>query len=97
MLQQKQAEDFVIGTGLLHSVEWVLNFVFDRLDLNWKQYVEINPSLLRVREISRFKADITKIKNQLGWSPKTSLEDVLEEMIQHEIKRSSNLIQFKKI
>lgn len=87
MLQAARAQDYVIGTGVAHSVEWAINLVFGELGLDWHQHVICDPTLLRTRDSSVLKADITRIKTELGWRPETEFEDVLKMMIKSELTK----------
>lgn len=88
MLQAERAQDYVVGTGVTHRVEWAINLVFGELGLDWRQHVIRDPSLLRTRDSSVLKADITRITTELGWRPETEFEDVLKMMIKSELARS---------
>lgn len=87
MLQAGRAQDYVIGTGITHSVEWAINLVFGELGLDWRQHVVRDPSLLRTLDSSVLKADITRITRELGWRPETEFEDVLKMMIKSELAK----------
>ena len=87
MLQATRTQDYVIGTGVAHSVEWAINLVFGELGLDWHQHVICDPTLLRTRDSSVLKADITRIKTELGWRPETEFEDVLKMMIKSELTK----------
>src|SRR5215218_239692 len=69
MLQQPKAEDFVIATGETHSVREFLQVVFSLLELDWKQYVEVDPRYFRPAEVDLLLGDASKAKRQLGWTP----------------------------
>lgn len=77
------ADDFVVATGNTHSVRDICKYVFTKLDLNYEDYVKINPKFLRQEELPYLKGDASKIKKELGWKPKTSFEDLFDEMIFH--------------
>jgi GDPmannose 4,6-dehydratase len=87
ILQAQDANDYVIGTGVTHSVEWVINHVFEDLGLDWRQHVTIRPELIRNFEPNILKADITKINSQLGWSPEINFANVLKMMIKEELSK----------
>jgi GDPmannose 4,6-dehydratase len=89
MLQAEQARDYVIGTGITRSVEWVVDFVFSELGLDWREHVASDPSLVRANDAKELKADITRVKSELGWEPATDFSDVLKMMIRHELERFS--------
>ncbi len=86
MLQQQQADDFVIATGHTYSIREFLDLVFAKLDLNWNDYVEIDPRYFRPAEVELLLGDPTKAKQILGWSPKTSLEQLAEIMVDHDLE-----------
>lgn len=90
MLQADHAQDYVIGTGVTHSVEWAINLVFGELGLDWHRHVICDPTLLRTRDSSVLRADITRIKTELGWRPETEFEDVLKMMIKSELTKPSS-------
>jgi GDPmannose 4,6-dehydratase len=87
MLQGEYAKDYVIGTGAMHTVEWVINFVFSELGLDWRQHVVRDNSLIRNQETGILRADISQIKRDLGWLPETDFEDVLRMMIDSELEK----------
>ena len=86
MLQQQQADDFVIATGHTYSIREFLDLVFSKLDLDWNDYVEIDPRYFRPAEVELLLGDPTKAKQLLGWSPKTSLEQLAEIMVDHDLE-----------
>ena len=63
------ADDFVLGSGHSYSVKEFLEFSFNYVNLDWKNYVEIDPRYIRPSEVDALEADITKAKNATGWSP----------------------------
>lgn len=83
ILQQENADDFVCSTGISHSVKNLVEYVFNKLDLNWETYVETNEKYLRPEELNDLRGDSTKIRTQLGWKPKYTFESMLDEMIDH--------------
>ncbi len=96
MLQYHQPEDFVIATGVKHSVGEMAALAFDRVGLDWRDYVEIDPGLMRPAEISTLRGDASKARRLLGWTPKVSLAELIHMMVdadmarvQHELEGSS--------
>lgn len=75
--------DFVVSTGQTHSVRELCDFVFSSLDLDYKDFVFQNPKYLRPQELTYLKGDSSKIRRELGWSPKYTFESLLREMIDH--------------
>ncbi len=81
ILQQDHPEDYVIATGEAHSVREVLDEAFSQLDLDWKQYVEIDPRYFRPTEVDNLVGDASKAKRQLGWEPKVRLKELVRIMV----------------
>ncbi len=81
MLQQEKPEDFIIATGKSHSLAEFVDTVFSLLDLNWQDYVEQNPELLRPTDIRESLADPAKAYAQLGWKAKYTMVDVAAKMV----------------
>ena len=86
MMQLKKAQDFVIGTGKQHSVKDFLKIAFKSVNLNYKQYVEINKSLTRKQDINKLKANSSKAKRILKWKPQITFKKLVSEMVKNEIK-----------
>jgi len=80
------ADDFVVGSGEMHSVQEFLELVFSKLGLNWKEFVEFDPRFLRPSEVDALCADPSKLKKITGWEPKISFEKMVEDMIDHDMK-----------
>ncbi len=80
MLQQKSAEDFVIATGETYSVRQFLDEVFGHLELDWHQYVEVDPRYFRPAEVDLLLGDATKAKQKLGWTPKVTMKQLAKMM-----------------
>jgi len=80
MLQQEQAEDFVIATGETHSVREFLDEVFGLLQLDWKTHVEIDPRYFRPAEVDLLLGDASKARNVLKWSPAMTFKTLAKMM-----------------
>lgn len=87
MLQQKSPDDYVIATGEIHTVKEFLEMTFEKANLDWKKYVEIDPRLYRPHEVPFLQGDFSKAKNNLGWKPKTSFEDLVEMMYHSDLEK----------
>jgi GDPmannose 4,6-dehydratase len=83
MLQQDVADNYVLATGETRSVREMVNYVFAKLGLNPDDYVCQNPKFIRPEELKYLKGDSTKIRESLGWSPKYSFEELMDEMIDY--------------
>ena len=87
MLQQKNAEDYVIATGKSHSVEELLTLATEFMKLgNWQDIIEIEKNLLRPTDIQDLIGDASKARKQLGWKPKTSFKDLIKSMVEHDLE-----------
>jgi GDPmannose 4,6-dehydratase len=87
MLQSQYPRDYVIGTGVTHSVEWVVDLVFSELGLDWREHVCRDPGLARPKDTRELKADIARIRTELGWKPSTDFSHVLRMMIRSELDK----------
>ncbi len=82
MLQTDKAEDYVVATGETHSVREFLDEVFTHLQLNWQDYVEVDPRYFRPTEVDLLLGDATKARNQLKWEPKVTFKTLAKMMIE---------------
>src|SRR5262249_9646970 len=85
MLQQPDAGDYVIGTGVSHSVRDLVEAAFGCVGLRAEDHVRIDPGLARPADIEELVADPTKAKRDLGWEPRTSIEEVVEMMVRADL------------
>jgi len=86
MLQQDEPDDYVIATGISHSVKDLIKIAFDHLGLDWEKYVKIDPTLLRPAEVDFLMGDSTKAKTKLGWKPRVNFLELVRMMVDHDIK-----------
>jgi len=87
MLQQDTAEDFVIATGETHTVRECVQVAFDEAGFSdWERYVEIDPQFLRPAEVDLLIGDPTKAREQLGWVPETSFEELIRLMTRADLE-----------
>ena len=82
MLQQDKPDNFVCSTGISHSVKYLVEYTFSKLDLNWEDYVTLDPKFLRPEELEDLKGDSTKLRT-LGWEPDYTFETMIDEMIEY--------------
>jgi len=82
ILQQENPDDFVCSTGISHSVQDLVEYTFNKLDLDWKQYVTTDAKYLRPEELKDLKGDSTKLR-KLGWKPNYTFETMIDEMIEY--------------
>jgi GDPmannose 4,6-dehydratase len=87
MLQQDTPEDYVVATGETHTVKEFIEIAFGHIDLNWEDYVVIDPIFYRPAEIYELKGDSSKAKNKLTWKPKCTFKDLITLMVGEDIRR----------
>ena len=85
MLQQSQADDYVIGTGETHSVEEFVRIAFSHVALNWRDYVVIDPKFHRPAEVDLLLSDPSKAKKALGWQPQVGFEKLVAMMVDSDL------------
>jgi GDPmannose 4,6-dehydratase len=88
MLRHPEPLDLVIGTGHSYSVRDFLDVAFAVVDLDWEQYVEIDPRFYRPAEVDFLQADASKAKVTIGWEPEISFEVLVREMVEADLKAS---------
>ncbi|HEY1565718.1 MAG TPA: GDP-mannose 4,6-dehydratase [Solirubrobacteraceae bacterium] len=81
MLQQQEAEDFVIATGVAHTVRECVEIAFDQAGLPIDDHVQIDDALRRPAEVDQLIGDASKAKRQMGWEPRTSFEQLIRLMV----------------
>jgi GDPmannose 4,6-dehydratase len=81
MLQQDGPDDYVVGTGVTHSVEEFADLAFRHCDLHWKQWVVTDPALCRPAEVELLLADATKARTKLGWRPRVTFRELVGMMV----------------
>ncbi len=87
MLQQDEPADFVIGTGVMHSVADLLEIAFDEIGRDWKDHVVQDPALIRPAEVDHLCADASKARERLGWEPRVSFEELIRMMVRADLER----------
>lgn len=87
MLQQPQADDFVIGTGVAHSVQEFVEIAFDHAGLDWRKYVVTDPALFRPAEVDHLLANPSKANKTLGWKPDVDFPHLVRMMVDADLKR----------
>jgi GDPmannose 4,6-dehydratase len=86
MLQQDEPDDYVIATGEAHSVRELVDVAFAHLDLDPEQYVRIDERFMRPAEVDHLIGDYSKAKEQLGWEPRTSFEELVRLMVDADLE-----------
>jgi GDPmannose 4,6-dehydratase len=86
MLQQDQPEDFVVGTGEMHTVEEFAQIAFERVGLDWRKYVKEDPRFRRPADIEELVADASKARRVLGWRPEVGFRELVEMMVDEDLR-----------
>ena len=87
-LQQEKPDDYVIATGESHSVKEFLEEAFSYKGLDWREHVEIDSRYFRPTEVDTLLGDLSKAKNNLGWSPKVTFRELVSEMVREDLKEA---------
>lgn len=89
MLQEKTPADFVVATGKAHTVREFADIAFKSVGLNYEDYIRLDPRFLRPAEVDQLLGDPKRAHDLLGWKPEVSFEQMVEMMVQADIKRYS--------
>jgi len=95
MLQKDEPDDYVISTGKSHSVKDLVQIAFDYVNLNWKDYVIVDPMFIRPAEVKLLLGDSSKAIKKLGWKPEVSFEKLIRMMIDADLEEIKNNIQLR--
>ena len=87
MLQQPEADDYVVATGEAHSVRDLLEAAFGVVDLDWQAHVREDPALLRPAEVDSLIGDASKARRVLGWTPRVGFAELIEMMVRTDLDR----------
>jgi len=94
MLQQEEAEDYVVGTGEMHSVRDAVRLAFGHVGLNWEDHVYIDPVLVRPAEVEILCADTTRVRGELGWKPEVDFSTLMKMMVEADLKHVATEHQY---
>jgi GDPmannose 4,6-dehydratase len=92
MLQQDEADDYVIATGVSHSVRELVEIAFGHVGLDWQKYVRLDPALLRPAEVDHLIGDASKAARVLGWAPTVSFAQLVAMMVDADLARLSETL-----
>ncbi len=87
ILQQPEPDDFVVATGIAHSVRDLCRIAFERVGLDFEEYVVIDPALHRPAEVDHLLGDASKARTALGWTPTISFRQLIENMVDADLER----------
>jgi GDPmannose 4,6-dehydratase len=87
MLQQDQPTDFLVATGVAHSVREVCEVAFGRLGLDYERYVVVDPDLYRPAEVDHLVGDASRARSILGWAPEVDFQSLIEMMVDADLAR----------
>lgn len=86
MLQQDSPEDYVVATGVQHSVKDLLECAFGYLGMDYRDYVVIDPRFLRPADVFELVGDASKARRQLGWKPEVTFEELIHMMVENDLR-----------
>jgi GDPmannose 4,6-dehydratase len=91
MLQQDEADDFVIATGVSHSVRELAQVAFEHVGLDWQKHVVTDPKLLRPAEVDHLVGDSSKARAQLDWTPAVNFDRLVRMMVDADMERLAHM------
>jgi GDPmannose 4,6-dehydratase len=86
MMQQEKADDYVVATGENHSVQEFLELAFNRVELDWRKYLETDERYLRPAEVDLLAGNYNKARRLLGWQPRVKFQDLVEMMVDTDLE-----------
>ena len=87
MMQRDRAEDYVVATGVSHSVQQLVETAFEHAGLDWRKHVKQDPKLLRPAEVDLLVGDPTRARTELGWTPSVDFKGLIAMMVDADIAR----------
>ncbi len=96
MLQQQEPDDYVIATGVKHSVRDLLQLAFSHVGLDWQQYVEVDPALFRPADVNTLCGDASKARARLGWQPRVGFAQLVAMMVDADMQRVRRTLEEKR-
>jgi GDPmannose 4,6-dehydratase len=89
MLQQDEPQDYVIATNTAYTIRDLCQAAFSRVGLDWQEHVETDPRFMRLTEIAASRGDYAKAKADLGWEPRMQFKELIELMVDEDVRRLS--------
>jgi GDPmannose 4,6-dehydratase len=96
MLQQDQADDYVVGTGETHRVEEFVEIAFDHVGLDWRKYVIVDPAFYRPAEVDLLLGDPTKARQRLGWTREVSFPQLVKMMVDSDLAELGGVVPLRR-
>lgn len=96
MLQYEEPDDYVIATGEAHSVREFLEEAFGYVDMDWRDFVEIDPKYLRPTEVDVLVGDSSKARTKIGWKPKVTFKELVKMMVDHDVEEVGKQLFWEK-
>ena len=93
MLQQDEPDDYVISSGRTHTVRRLCEVAFAHVGLDWEKYVKVDPAFYRPAEVHELLGDCSKARQKLGWEPEVSFEQLVQMMVDADLKRVEKELQ----
>ena len=93
MLNHDAPDDYVVATGEKHSVKDFARTAFEYVGLNWEDHVVVDPKFLRPAEVNTLCGDASKIRETLGWKPEVSFQQLVQRMVDTDLKRAEREIE----
>ena len=86
MMQHDKPDDWVLATGETHTVKEFAKIAFDRVGLNWSEYVKTSTKYERPNEVHHLLGDSTKARKELNWTPEVTFEELVHLMVDHDLE-----------
>jgi GDPmannose 4,6-dehydratase len=86
MMQHDRPDDFVVGTGESHSIREFLDEAFGYVDMDWREYVRIDPRYFRPNEVDHLQADASRARQALNWEPRVFFKDLVRIMVDADLE-----------
>jgi GDPmannose 4,6-dehydratase len=93
MLQQPEASDFVVASGVAHSVRELCRIAFERVGLEYERHVTLDPGLFRPAEVDHLRGDPSRAQSVLGWEPTVSFRELIEMMVDADVARHEEALR----
>ncbi len=91
MLQQEEPQDYVIATNTVHTIRDLCEVAFSHIGLDWQEHVETDVRFMRPTEIAASRGDYSKAKAELGWEPRMQFKELIELMVDEDVRRLSKV------